>query len=138
MLRDRLAVAVAVVCMVGCVEGATSPSSSITANAVPFYPLSGAHWSPTLYREWWANMEQCSGRTGNLDSVRWFLPADTMATWFWSSSNRPAGGTYIESERAIIVIRTSVTNQWRIEHEMLHAILRSPGHPSVFTDCGVA
>jgi len=133
----RVLVLVAV--MVGCANpGEPSVTLDLADPAMrQMYPLSGVEWSATHYSEWWANMEECSGLTGNLADLRWFTFNDESVTWFWSPSGRPAGGTYLHGERAIILVPVKITNQHSVEHEMLHALLGVPGHPPVFRQCEV-
>ena len=125
----------------GC-GGVTEPTNDRVTLDSPelreMFPLSGREWPAQTYRDWWANMERCSGLTGDVGSVRWFTFHDPSVHWFWSPSNRPAGGAYLANDRAIILVPLYVTDQKRVEHEMLHALIGAPGHPPVFATCGVA
>jgi hypothetical protein len=81
---------------------------------------------PSIYQQWWALTEQCSGRSGNFADVRWYrvpgaidipLGDGTMVNGLW----KPDGNEIVlagESELAGDLVR----------HEMLHALLRTPGH----------
>lgn len=75
------------------------------------------------YRTWWHLVESCSGRAGNFEAVRYFVASDidpddaeTNGVWF-SAGNR-------------IVLTPEATRLGAVvRHEMLHALLRRPGHP---------
>jgi hypothetical protein len=89
-------------------------------NALVFHP-------PAVYAKWWSMVESCSGLTGSLDNIQWYStlgdlrdPNDNDATiaGYWSlAGNR-------------VVLTTSDTIAGGVvRHEMLHALLRSAGHP---------
>jgi hypothetical protein len=90
---------------------------------------------PSYYTTWWAMTQACSGITGNLQDVHWFVvPSGTsiildgaQLSGYWSeASNR-------------IVLRDDATNDGAVvRHEMLHALIRVGGHPRpYFVDrCG--
>lgn len=117
-------------------QGTTAPADLDDADLVEYFPLSGHPIDPTLYPAWWAAMEACSHRTGELAALRWFTLADPHATWFWSEGH-PAGGTYWPETRAIVLVPVKITNETSVKHEMLHALLGVPGHPAAFDACGV-
>jgi hypothetical protein len=92
----------------------------LPGNALVFHP-------PEVYAKWWAMVESCSGLTGSLASIQWYStlgelhdPNDNDATiaGYWSlAGNR-------------VVLTTSDTIAGGVvRHEMLHALLRSAGHP---------
>jgi hypothetical protein len=76
-------------------------------NALVFHP-------PAVYAKWWAMVESCSGLTGSLESIQWY---STIAGYWSLAGNR-------------VVLTTSDTIAGGVvRHEMLHALLRSAGHP---------
>jgi hypothetical protein len=88
--------------------------------AEPFVP-------PAVYQQWWELTEACSGVSANMSEVSWYrvpgaatipLADGTAANGRWD-----AGGNRIvlagEAELAGDLVR----------HEMLHALIRLPGHP---------
>ena len=93
---------------------------ALPANALVFHP-------PAVFAKWWTMVESCSGLTGSLESIQWYStlgdlrdPNDNEATiaGYWSlAGNR-------------VVLTTSDTIAGGVvRHEMLHALLRSAGHP---------
>lgn len=88
---------------------------------------------PSVYETWWDMAESCVGVSGDLGSVRWFesptlleVGGDEVTAYWSAGTNR-------------IVLHSSVVRDPRVvRHEMVHALLRSKGHPrEVFVeDCG--
>jgi hypothetical protein len=82
---------------------------------------------PPVYERWWAMVEECSGRQGSLEAVAWYAaphqlqnpsnPAESVEGYWSAGSNR-------------IVLNSNDTIDGAIvRHEMLHALIRTPGHP---------
>lgn len=82
---------------------------------------------PPVYTAWWAMVEECSGLQGSLESIQWFSvpgelsdpsnPAEPVDAYWSAASNR-------------IVLNSNDTVAGNIvRHEMLHALVRSKGHP---------
>ena len=81
---------------------------------------------PAVYQQWWQLTEECSGRSGRFADVRWYrvpgatdipLGDGTMVNGLWQPNGNEivlGGGTELEGDL--------------VRHEMLHALLRSPGH----------
>lgn len=96
---------------------------------IPYEPL-------PIYRQWWAEMEACSGLHGRLDRVAWSYYPDTLAVVFetpWGKTD----GIYSHPDEAIMVVRGVIDKRRVIAHEMLHALRHAGGHPPVFARCGV-
>ena len=86
----------------------------------------------TVYREWWHQMEVCSGRTASFDDVRWYVvPGEEP--FHVAGLDRPVVG-YWDPHRNWIVLLQFLPNQRApvIRHEALHAILRTTEHPPEF------
>lgn len=96
--------------------------TSVTAPAfpedelVPYEPL-------PQYAQWWAQLEECSGVTGELDAISWYsgegFPIQVgdrlyYGIW-WQEGNRIA----VQDPEDGPTVR----------HEMLHALLGVVGHP---------
>jgi len=82
---------------------------------------------PAVYRTWWTMTESCSGRTGSFDQVHWYrvpgvdeLPSSgpKLVTGYWS----------LASDQ-IVLAGNGQFDGGLVRHEMLHALLRSGGHP---------
>lgn len=97
-------------------EPITAP---LPAGAVAFTP-------PSVYADWWRITEGCSARTGDYSAVSWYIVPDV--------SNVPgddpdvAGYWYAAGDR-IVLAGASEWDGTLVRHEMLHALLRSGGHP---------
>lgn len=81
------------------------------------------------YRAWYALAEQCLGRTGDFDRVRWY--------WY-DATEVPGGGRAITwaKQDKIAIARAALTYQPTITHEAAHHILQQDGHPAwVRTAC---
>ena len=79
-----------------------------------------------VYAQWWSLMEGCSGVTGDLSAITWFVVPDaqtidlegTEVAAYWSlAGNR------------IVLTGPRVLDGGVVRHEMLHALLRTGGHP---------
>lgn len=93
-------------------------------------PLPGgaaAFAPPAVYARWWAQAEVCSGRTGDLAAVRWFVVpgADTIPL----AGQGEVNGYWSAGSNEIVLAEHSVRDGGVVRHEMLHALLRGGGHP---------
>jgi hypothetical protein len=107
------------------VPSCTNPVTPLPDTAAEFVP-------ETVYREWWHQMEECSGRTASFDDVRWYVVpgeepfhvagVDHAVVAYWDPrGNRIVVLQYLPNQRAPT-----------IRHEALHAILRRTDHPPEF------
>jgi hypothetical protein len=128
MQKPVLRIATWSVALVGllaaCGENIVDPD--LPPGAVQFTP-------PSVYKTWWDMTQSCVGVFGSFDSVRWFdspeLPVvdGDVVTAYWSAGTNQ------------IVLHSSVVRDPRVvRHEMVHALLRSKGHPrGIFMEaCG--
>jgi hypothetical protein len=93
--------------------------------------------APQIYSQWWANIERCSGLTGDLTQLRFYVaprPVLTLAT-----RGGLYAGLYYPEDKRIIFGLWEPGDSVVVEHEFLHAImdfngLRPPdgGHPLHF------
>jgi hypothetical protein len=89
-------------------------------NALPLTP-------PPVYAGWWAMVEACSGIDGSLEGIHWF---STLGQLQDPNDNADAIAGYWSLAGNRIVLSTSDTIAGGVvRHEMLHALLRSTGHP---------
>jgi hypothetical protein len=86
---------------------------------------------PTEYQAWWQATETCSGITGRLAHIEWYVVPDatTLAT--------PEGakvGVWSHSDEGMRVVLAGAyaDNELVVRHEMLHALLDRPGHPKEY------
>ena len=90
----------------------------LPAGAVRFTP-------PSFYSTWWEMTKACSGRSGSLDEVEWYvvpagvrleLDGESVSAYWSAGSNQ-------------IVLSEPVRDDGQVvRHEMLHAMLGSKGH----------
>jgi len=80
---------------------------------------------PSVYREWWAKTEACSGLTGDFDRVEWMIvPGESFAC----SSGECVG--HWDPGHRIYVASDWAHHEMVVRHEMLHDLMRRRGHPS--------
>lgn len=98
-------------------------------------PLDMHHLAPVPHslavERWWREVEHCTGRTGDLATIRLTLWADTAMTFH----GMPLEGAYLLDQRTIIV---RSYDPRIIRHEMAHALLApDTSHPAwVAASCG--
>lgn len=81
--------------------------------------------APAVYARWWSLVEACSDRSGSMSSVRWYR---TPGSSFALNGQREAGMWRSRGNR-IVIAGDAVSDGSLVRHEMLHALLRVPGHP---------
>lgn len=81
--------------------------------------------APAGFAAWWQKTEDCSGRTGDLHRIRWFVvPGDGFAC---------PGGECVgrwQDGHDIYISEAWLDNEMVVRHEMLHDLLGKPGHPN--------
>src|SRR5262245_2340092 len=92
----------------------------------------------SVYRQWWAQMEQCSGLRARFDDVRWYIvPGEEP---FAAPGIRYPVLGYWDRRGNRIVLLEFLPNQRApvIRHEALHAILGRTDHPPLYFEqlCG--
>jgi hypothetical protein len=80
---------------------------------------------PAVYARWWAMTEACSGRSGNLAAVRWYRAPGRE----FMLNGQPAGGFWSPFGNRIVLTEAILESGPFVRHEMLHALLRTGGHP---------
>ena len=100
-----------------------SPTAFTPPGAVPFDP-------PAIYRTWWAEVEACSGLRGDFDAVRWYRvdPPNEVRL----PTGRPVRGFWASNGNRIFIRAADLDLPYVPRHEMLHALLRRPGHPAEY------
>src|SRR5687768_764740 len=97
-----------------------SPTAPLPAGAVAFTPTSVYSW-------WWQQTESCSGRTGALSTVQWFVVpgVSSIAT----PNGNIVSGYWDPDGRRIVLAGESQYFGDLVRHEMLHALLGKGSHP---------
>jgi hypothetical protein len=99
---------------------------ALPANAERFVP-------PPVYQQWWAMVEGCSGLEGSLESIQWFSVPEQL--WDPSNPADPVEGYWSAASNRIVLNSNDTAAGGIVRHEMLHALVRSKGHPrSVFVE----
>lgn len=103
----------------------------------------------TVYKEWWADVERCSGLKGDFAKVHWFatpdvsiLYGDIGATGVWSRPHSIYVAAPIADTTWQIVtnpINGTPTDYRRfvVQHEMLHDLIQSGSHGKLFDSCSL-
>jgi hypothetical protein len=87
-------------------------------NAVQIDPLQP-------YALWWAQTEACSGRTGSMDAVEWYVVPDADVI---PSRRGDAAGYYDRVAGRIVLAGKWSLHGGLVRHEMLHALTRETRH----------
>ena len=91
-----------------------------------------------VFRDWWHEMELCSGRTARYDDVTWFVvPGEDP--FRVPNHAAPVAGYWDPAANRIVVLQYLPNRRApTIRHEALHAILRRVNHPVAYfeTKCG--
>jgi hypothetical protein len=91
---------------------------------------------PPVYATWWKMVESCSGFHGSLDQIQWYATAGPLRDP--QNSDDPIVGYWSRASNRIVLVRDDTVEGAVVRHEMLHALVRSSGHPrSAFLEnCG--
>ena len=92
----------------------------IPAGAEPFDP-------PSVYATWWAMTQACAGVSSSLDRVQWYVLPRAEVVPF--SGRRDVTGYWTSAGNTIVLAGAGAFSGGNVRHEMLHALLRVPGHP---------
>jgi hypothetical protein len=85
---------------------------------------------PASYAKWWESTEACSGITRSFEAVQFYVVPNAstihdakygeVAAYWSAASNRIVIADFYESQGQVV------------RHEMLHALLRTGGHPPAY------
>ena len=85
-----------------------------------------AYLAPPVYTTWWAMAESCSGVTRPLANVTWFvIPGVSL----FQLGNQVVSGYWTAGSNRIVLAENSRLDGAVVSHEMLHALIRTSGHP---------
>jgi hypothetical protein len=132
---------------------ATAAAACIVAGAagvgcrVPVAPGNAVRVAaPPSYAAWWSEDLQCSGLTGDLRQVEWYVVPAERDGGFWCADgpDHTCAGEWV-APNSVYLAGPSRTypdgyaaDEWTVRHEMLHDLVGQPGHPPVFDDCRLA
>ncbi len=78
--------------------------------------------APVVYAQWYTELEQCTGRRGTFDELRWFVvPRWTLVP------GRHVFGLALPNHR-IVLAAGMESQEWLVKHEMLHDLLGDSSH----------
>jgi hypothetical protein len=111
---------------------------------VPTAPRGAVLTPPTVFAQWWLEVEQCSGVTGDQSRISWYVvPCETGEAGF--KCDVTPEGLCAGEWRAPHEIQLAgpnrffqvgyVDDEWTVKHEMLHDLLGRADHPKAFDDC---
>jgi hypothetical protein len=88
-------------------------------------PSDAEQFSPSaVYSTWWNMAQACSGQTGALTAISWFKTDQALTD---PRTGDPIVGYWTPGR--IVLTTAAVLDGGTVRHEMLHALLRKPGHP---------
>jgi hypothetical protein len=87
--------------------------------------------APAVYREWFERTEACSGRTGNLDAVQFYVVPGVET---FETRDGPQVGVWIGEggSHRIVIAGNYRGHEMVVRHELLHTLLRQTGHPEEY------
>ncbi|HJS43742.1 MAG TPA: hypothetical protein VJ755_09740 [Gemmatimonadales bacterium] len=90
---------------------------------------------PPIYKELWREVEGCSGLSRSMAWVNWFLVPEHP----FPCGTRFCAGLWV-SPHNIYLSDVAAHDQYgdnylTVRHEILHELVRKPGHPPVFSQC---
>ena len=89
----------------------------------------------TQYIGWWDELEACSGLSGDIHSVAFYvIPNDSII----KVGSESYWGYWITSGNKIVLAEKWDTSEKLVKHEEMHALLQSPLHPQEYFNgpCG--
>jgi hypothetical protein len=90
-----------------------------------------AFTAPMEYVAWWDKTSACSGLSGSLARVEWYVVPG--AATFSTDQGEKVGIRVKTGDRVQIVLAGQYQNhEMVVRHEMLHALLDEPGHPDLY------
>jgi hypothetical protein len=82
---------------------------------------------PAQYQLWWKLTEACSGASGELNRVAWYVVPDARS--LPTADGDSVQGLYFPVSHHIVLAGKSAQSGRLVRHEMLHALLGQAGHP---------
>jgi hypothetical protein len=80
---------------------------------------------PPVYQLWWDMTRACSGRTGALSSVQWYVVPRAHLIFL---DGQAADGYWSAGSNRIVLAGAAQMDGAIVRHEMLHALIQHPGH----------
>lgn len=84
---------------------------------------------PPSYRAMWARAQECSGRAGDFDRLRWWVVPGVKV--FDYDTDRPRADGLTDRDGNITLAGGVLSHPMVVRHEMLHALGFGADHPTV-------
>jgi hypothetical protein len=81
---------------------------------------------PEVYARWWALTSECAGITGDLAAVHWYVVPNAQTL---PVNGNDVAAYWAEVGNQIVLTGPIVLDGGAVRHEMLHALIRTGGHP---------
>jgi hypothetical protein len=110
--------------------------AACTSLVDPDLPANGEQFTPPpVYARWWAMTQACSGLSGDLASVSWYVVPGVSA---FPLQGQLVDGYWSFAGNRIVIAETARLDGGKVRHEMLHALIKGRGHPrgKFLADCG--
>ena len=107
--------------LLGCT---TEPSTALPDGAEAFVP-------PAEYQAWWASTEGCADIQGDFGRIKWYV-VPGVSTFPTEEGEKVGIRVKTGNDVRIVLAGNYVEHEMVVRHEMLHALLNRPGHPTEF------
>jgi hypothetical protein len=96
----------------------------------PALPVAATSFTPPpVYSRWWTMVEQCSGLSGSLAAISWFVVPGNSVN---DGTDSEVSGYWSKASNRIVLADAFRTNGPLVRHEMLHALIQDVGHPASY------
>jgi hypothetical protein len=116
----RVASAALLIAAVACSD------NPVGVDIAPPFPGATRYIPLPEYSVWWQDTERCSGKTGDLAGITWWLIRGVES---FDVQGTQAVGAWVRATRSIVLVEGSVADPMVVRHEMLHDLLRVTNHP---------
>ena len=82
--------------------------------------------APPVYTRWWALAESCTGVRRPLANVTWFVVPGVS---LFQLGDQDVSGYWTAGSNRIVLADNSRLDGAVVRHEMVHALIRTSGHP---------
>ena len=91
-------------------------------------PAGGVQFeAPPIFSSWWKKVEACSGRSGSLSLIQWYVVPGVRSISYGTLID-VGGYTEIGTHRIVLAGEGQMVGPI-VRHEMLHELLQVSGHP---------
>lgn len=122
MRRSSLAAMVAIATVAGGCGDLAVVAPDLPPSAEPLSPLA-------VYDDWWRATQECSGRSGTLARVSWFVVRGSDS---FAYRGVRYDGYWWNGVHWITLAESRVQDPGIVRHEMLHDLLGRGDHPAEF------